>query len=105
MKINKVTEDGILFDNNKLISCHHYQDCCENNYADFKQLDDLGRDYDFDENLKFETVDGCGFRFGDSQMMFFIPCYSEQNGYYSDVVDIYYDGKEVLNVSAEVRLH
>ena len=105
MRIKEVAETGITFDNGKFLYCHHDQDCCEYNYADFKQLDDLGRDYDFDENLKFETVDGCGFRFGDSRNMFFIPCYSEQNGYYSDVVDIYYDGKEVLNVSAEMRLY
>ena len=43
-----------------------------------------------------------GFRFGDNQAMFFVPCYSEQNGYYSSDVDIYYNGNAVLNVEAEM---
>lgn len=105
MKIEKITEDGILFDNGKLIYSDHFQSCCENNYADFKQLDDLGRDYDFEEDLRFEKVDGYGFRFGDKHRMFFIPCYSEQNGYYSDEVEIYYNGSKVLELCAEVRLY
>ena len=101
MKITKVTEDEILFDNGKDISYNHAQECCEHNYADFEQLDDLARDYDFDENLMFEEVEGCGFRFGDKRQMFFVPCYSEQNGYYSSDVDIYYGGKRVLTVEGD----
>lgn len=31
-------------------------------------------------------------------VMVFVPCYSEQNGYYSSDVDIYYNDKKVLNV-------
>lgn len=105
MKIKQVTEDGILFDNDKMISCYHSSDCCEHNYADFEQLNDLGRNYDFDEQLYFEKVDGSGFRFGDNRMMFFIPCYSEPEGYYSDEVDIYWDGIKVLTVVGELRLY
>jgi len=105
MRIEKITEDAIVFDNGKVLDYFHLQNCCENNYADFRQLDDLAIGYDFDENLKFEKVDGCGFRFGDKNVMFFIPCYSEQNGYYSDEVEIYYDGRKVLELCAEVRLY
>lgn len=101
MKIKNITEDIILFDNGKIIYYDHNQQCCEYNYADFEQLDDLARDYDFSENLKFEAVDDCGFRFGDERQMFFVPCYSEQNGYYSSDVDIYYDGHKVLTVDGE----
>lgn len=101
MKIVKVTEDGIFFDNGKNITYDHDQQCCEYNYADFEQLDDLARDYDFDEDLMFGEVEDCGFRFGDKRQMFFVPCYSEQNGYYSSDVDIYYGGKRVLTVDGE----
>lgn len=101
MKIKNITEDEILFDNGKDITYDHDQQCCEYNYADFKQLDDLAKDCDFDENLKFEVVDDCGFRFGDERQMFFVPCYSEQNGYYSSDVDIYYDGHRVLTVDGD----
>ena len=34
MRILKITEDSIEFDNGKDISFEHDQDCCENNYAD-----------------------------------------------------------------------
>jgi hypothetical protein len=34
--------------------------------------------------------------------MVFVPCYSEQNGYYSCDVDIYYNGDLVLNTCGAV---
>ena len=49
MKIIEITNDYIKFDNGKCITYDHEQDCCEDNYADFDQLDDLAREYDFDE--------------------------------------------------------
>jgi hypothetical protein len=35
--------------------------------------------------------------------MYFVPCYSEQNGYYSNDIDILLDGWKVLNVECEER--
>lgn len=96
MKISKVTDEDIIFDNGSTISFDHCQDCCEWNYADFLQIDDIAKDYNFNENLKFKPVKGAGFRFGDNNQMFFVPCYSEQNGYYSCDIDIYYNGEHVL---------
>ena len=101
MKIIKVNEDGIYFDNNKAITYYHNQDCCEYNYADFEQIDDLALTTEFDEDLKFEAIDEAGFRFGNENKMFFIPCYSEQNGYYSSDIDIFYNGNMVLNFCCE----
>lgn len=101
MKIVSVTEEHIQFDNGTEITFEHEQDCCEWNYADFKQLDSLAREYDYSEQLVFEVVNGSGFKFGDSRSMFFVPCYSQQNGSYSDDLDILYNGKEVLNVECE----
>lgn len=102
MRISDINEEHILFDNGNEITFCHCADCCEWNYADFAQLDDIARLHDFDTQLQFEAVDGAGFRFGDNQAMFFVPCYSEQNGYYSSDVDIYYNGNAVLNVEAEM---
>ena len=103
MKIRYVTDDHILFDNGNTITFDHDQDCCENNYADFMQLDDEARAYDYDEkNMRFEAVEGSGFRFGDNRRMFFVPCYSDQDGYYSDKIEIHYKTK-VLDFSAELR--
>lgn len=105
MKIHKVSEYAIEFDNGREITSEHYPDCCECNYADFQQLVENNSDildYDFENNLIFEKCDG-GFRFGDSKRMFFVPCYSEQNGYYSTDVDIYYDGHHVLNTDCDYK--
>ena len=101
-KITSIDYECIKFDDGSKITFDHYPDCCECNYADFEQLDDVGRNADFDtKNMMFEAVPNSGFRFGDIRKMFFIPCYSEQNGYYSSDIDIYYNDKLVLNFECE----
>lgn len=103
MKIKEISENFILFDNGNMIACSHEQDCCEHNYADFEQLDDIARNYDYKENLIFEEVEDAGFRFGDRpERMFFVPCYSIQDGYYSSDIDVYYNHEMVLNSSCEM---
>lgn len=105
-KIISIEENELKFSDGTRIHCDHEQDCCEYNYADFNALDDIARGYDFDTaNLKFRAVDGCGFCFGDHpQRMFFVPCYSDQNGYYSDQIDVYLNGElQIENMSCEER--
>lgn len=104
MKIEKVTDEAIIFDNGNKITFDHEQDCCENNYADFSILDErtVNYDFNFDEDLTFKFVDGAGFMFGSKDALryihwIFIPCYSDQNGYYSTDIDIYYNGNKVLS--------
>lgn len=96
MFIKKVWKDYIEFENGSILTSAHLPDWCEYNYADFMQLEQLALAHDFDKKLRFEYVDDCGFRFGDKHRMFFVPCYSMQNGYYSSVVDIWYNDKIVL---------
>lgn len=98
MKICKITDAAIIFDEGSAITYNHCQDCCEDNYADFRQLQDEAgvMDYDFGD-LDFVYCEGAGFRFGDARRMFFVPCYSEQNGYYSTEIDIYYKGEIILS--------
>ena len=108
IKITNVTNEAIEFSDGSRITFDHEQDCCEWNYADFEQLDDLARAYNFQLPLRFEATEGSGFNFGDSRRMFFVPCYSEQNGYYTDEIDIYYTyfkhgNKPVLTFGAEFR--
>lgn len=98
--ITDVSDDSIKFDDGTEITFDHEQDCCENNYADFEQLDDLAYGYTFFGPLKYERADG-GFRFGDSRRMFYVPCYSEQNGYYTTDVCIYEDGFLKLQAEGE----
>ena len=107
MKVVKIDEEKIVFDNDTYITFNHHPDCCEYNYADFMQLKDTGIENEtFDTNLIFEKVDGSGFRFGNVGKMYFVPCYSEQNGYYSTDIDIeyhrgYYDIDEI-NLDCEL---
>jgi hypothetical protein len=103
MKIKEVTDEHILFDNGNTITFDHEQDCYERNYADFSILteNNVNYNYDFDEKLIFSFVDGLGFVFGskderDNMRWIFIPCYSEQNGYYTNEISIFYNGKKVL---------
>lgn len=102
MKIVKVDYESIVFDNGSKITFEHDQDCCEWNYADFKQIEDEALEFNFNENLDFEKVEGSGFTFGNEGVrMFFIPCYSEQNGYYSSDIDIFFNDKKVFNLLAK----
>lgn len=103
MKIEKVNECGIYFDNGNYILDSHDVMYCEYNYADYEQLEELALETEFDEELIFEEVKREGFRFGNEGKMFFVPCYSVQNGYYSSDVNILYNGKKVLEVDAPLK--
>ena len=97
MKIVKIDDEGIVFDNGDIISCYHSQECCENNWADFRQLKDTGVENEkFNLPLKFEVCEG-GFRFGNEGKMYFVPCYSDQNGYYSYKVEVWYLDRSTRN--------
>ena len=85
MKIIEITDEKITFDNGTTLTDHHDQDCCENVYADFKQLKDTDvMTHEFNEHLEIEGVENAGFRIDK----YFIPCYNEQNGYYSSDLSI-----------------
>ena len=71
MKIVLINESCILFNDGSQITFDHEQDCCEENYADFKQLDSLARNYDYKFPLRFVPVDDYGFLFGDEERLFF----------------------------------
>ena len=97
MKIKEIQDEQIIFDNGETIGFRHDADCCEWNYADFNQLDDIARNATFTSPLVFEKVEESGFRFGNQpNRMFFVPCYSAQNGYYSSDLTILYNDKEII---------
>lgn len=107
MKIKLWNDDRIIFDDGSYISYDHEQDCCEYNYADFSVLDVmLGHDKDDMEFDSFEIdcIDDGGFliklKLTDNKILrapyhnIFIPCYSEQNGYYTTNIRIVYSDKD-----------
>ena len=91
MKIKTVCEDYIEFDTGDKITFDHEQDCCERNFADFMSIDDLALLWEFEKPLIFEAIERAGFRFGNPGKMVFVPCYSYQNGYYTEEIDIYFN--------------
>lgn len=100
-KISRIIQDAddefqLVFSNGKRLTYYHGQDCCEWVYAAFNEIDDLAYDYEFEEPLLFESVQGYGFRFGNSGRMVSVPCYNRQNGWYSDDLEILYDNVIVI---------
>lgn len=103
MKIVEIVEeDKIVFDNGNTLEQYHSQDCCEHVYADFNVLDNYNlstvtgktidiRDIDFEERIEnlIQPVQSAGFnmvsKIGEK---FFVPCYNEQNGYYSSDLEL-----------------
>lgn len=81
MKLIKIEEGKLTFDNGVTITDYHGQDCCEHVYADFMQLEDTDvLSHEFNESIEIQGVKNAGFRIEG----YFIPCYNVQNGYYSD---------------------
>ena len=79
MRLVSFNEEGLVFDNGTILTAYHSQDCCEVVYADFNQLRDTDiLDHEFND-LSIEDVPDAGFRLEG----YFVPCYNEQNGYYS----------------------
>ena len=103
--IENITPTKITFSNGKKMKYGHLQDCCEYNYAQFTEISELELDYILHEPLVFETVEDYGFRFGNEGKMISVPCYSEQNGYYDDSVDIYYNNVLVLESTTKLELY
>lgn len=109
MKIKRITEDEIEFDDGSYVYSCYSQCCCENNYADFEYLLTYSTfphspkaksvfDLEFDSRLHLKEDEGCGFRFRDKVGNWLcVPCYSEQNGWYSSELDIYhYKNGEII---------
>lgn len=101
MKIVNINCMEIVFDNGNYITCSHTQDGFECNYADFEQLDNIVKSFDFEENLIFTEFDG-GFKFGnDVSNMISVPCYSIQTGKSDISIDIYYNKCKVLSTNCK----
>ena len=104
VKISRIEEDYIEFNDGRKITFRN-DEMWARNYAAFSALKDCGVQHvkfnTKDKDIQFEKAANHGFRFGDGIMMFFVPCYSEQNGYYSCDLDILFDGQVVLTAEGE----
>lgn len=103
-----ITSDGIFFvdefdDVKHSITDYHEQDCCESVYAHYPIHSDLQSE--LCRGFVIETVADSGFRFGIKPYSYsppvweFVPCYNEQNGYYSNDLILKLDGKKILDIT------
>lgn len=117
MKLKTWNDDTVVFDDGTVVAYEHDQECCEVNWADFSVLGIAShfRDLVF-SSLHIDPIDGAGFNMvpldGDgipiSGATVFIPCYSDQNGYYSDDITITVSNQSAIErvcLCAEERVH
>jgi len=93
ISIKKIDDDTIYFSNGSKLYSNHIQDCCEYVHACFEVLEDCFIMEESFDKIIFEKVENSGIRMGfrtsygfgkeDITIYEFIPCYNEQNGYYS----------------------
>lgn len=98
-------ESHILFDNGKKLTSVHYDDCCEQVFADFKNMQVMGEreknyvnanELDFFENILDSVVPikDLGFYLVTKQgICILVSCYNVQNGYYSSNLELEYGGR------------
>lgn len=116
MKLESWNDDEVRFSDGTVVTYDHLQDCCECNWADFSVLELAGEfgAAEFD-GLGIEPIDGAGFnlvpiRDGEpvAGLSVFVPCYSDQNGCYSDELTIIVTrpggSREETSLAAEERL-
>lgn len=113
MKINSWNDQLILFSDGSTITYDYEQECCEVNYADFSVLEMFYNDEEFIDFTIEYAEDGfllilLGVGLVPHAKKIFIPCYSEQNGYYSNNITVYAehsDGSvDIMGVICEVVL-
>lgn len=92
-RVNTKEDEGVEFefeDGEMLkIKTHHDQDCCENVYGEFNAFTDnkclVGKHVD---SIIFKGVKDMGFLVCLADEKILVPCHNEQNGYYSNQLEI-----------------
>lgn len=94
MRITKIDDQQIVFDNGTAITFNHFQECCEKVYPDFvgSLSDNDIMDIDIEE-INIEKVAGSGFRLNG----YFVACYNKQEGNYNHELDL------VITTNNDVR--
>lgn len=96
LKVVKVGEFHLEFENEVVLGSDHDQDCCENHYLSFKDLtlrDFEGLEFDLEGNF-FNRIAGYGIELVPVQgFSVKVPGYGSNNGYYSSNLSLYVVGK------------
>ena len=81
----KYDDETLSFDDGSFVAFNQHVNTYSWNYPDFTSLDDTGFFESEFDHIHLEEYSG-GFRING----FAVNCYSDQNGYYSNDVDIFY---------------
>jgi hypothetical protein len=99
LKVVKVLDEQIEFENGMILFSNHDQDCCENHYLSFKDLtiaDFEGLEFDLTNDSFFKKIDDYGIELipilGHSVK---VPGYGSNNGYYSTDLQLCISGNGV----------
>lgn len=88
MKVVKVTNDSLVFDNGYILESEHESDCCEYHWLSFTDLtleDFEDMEFDLSNDEFFEKIDGYGIKLipTSHHHSVRVPGYGSNNGYYS----------------------
>lgn len=102
LKVVKVENESIVFDNGFTLASNHDQDCCENHWLSFKNLtikDFEGLEFDLSGETFFRRVPDFGIELIPLRgWPVRVPGYGSNNGCYSDQLDLVLidkDGREL----------
>jgi len=106
LKVIKVTENNIEFENNIKLSSYHDQECCEEHYLSFSDItiEDF-KDLEFDLTTEkfFNRIEDYGIELipikGHSIK---IPGYAYNNGYYSSNLSLELTNNKDFNKSFNI---
>lgn len=104
MKIAKIEDEALIFDNGHILESTHDQDCCEWHWLDFsvminynvspktgKEIDIYEQKFDFTDGVPFERVENVGIMLIDTDGNKYLICgYGSNNGYYGDNINLEY---------------
>lgn len=87
MKVVRVSDEGLEFDNGYKLYDYHDQDCCENHYLDWSPLsleDFEGLNFDLNTDNFFDRIEDYGIALKPlNGFPVRIAGYGSNNGYYS----------------------
>lgn len=100
VRIQKIDYDGIYFSDGSSLVGEHFQDCCEEVYAAWENLQDSGiLDLNI-EAIKIEELEGIGINllvtpfingYSRAYIRYFVPGYNIQNGYYNSNLSLVFE--------------
>lgn len=106
LKVIKIDDNSIEFENGIQLYSYHDQDCCENHYLSFTDLNitDFDRlEFDLTTDDFFKRIEGYGIELipikGHSVK---IPGYGSNNGYYSSDLDLILTNRKNFNKKFDI---